>query len=167
MATEMFFEDYVLDEARTSTGRTITETDFVIHAGHTGDFYPHHMDAEWCKTQSFGARIAHGTLVFAVSIGMSAGEINPRAFTYGYDALRFVGPVYIGDTITVQVAVAAKRDDVKRLERGFVDERCVVTNQRGETVMVCNHIISVERRQPEQSPASAPVATPEKHERDQ
>jgi len=148
MVPDMFYEDYAVDAARISTGRTITETDLVVHAGHTGDFYPHHMDAEWCKTQPFGARMAHGTLVFAVSVGMSAAEINPRAFSYGYDTLRFVRPVYIGDTITVQVTVDAKRDDGKRPERGFVDERCVVTNQRGETVMACSHIISVERRQP-------------------
>jgi acyl dehydratase len=43
------FEDYRPGETRTTTGRTITEADIVIHAGHTGDFYPHHMDAEWVK----------------------------------------------------------------------------------------------------------------------
>jgi len=55
----MYFEDYEVGSSRTSTGRTITEADIVTHAGQTGDFYPHHMDAEWCKTQPFGARMAH------------------------------------------------------------------------------------------------------------
>ena len=45
-----FFEDYELESKRETLGRTITETDFVVHAGHTGDYFPHHMDAEWCKT---------------------------------------------------------------------------------------------------------------------
>ena len=54
-----FYEDYVLGHYRETLGRTITETDFVIHAGQTGDFFPHHMDAEWCKTQPFKQRIAH------------------------------------------------------------------------------------------------------------
>ncbi len=76
-----FFEDYILGDSRESLGRTITETDFVLHAGQTGDFFPHHMDAEWCKTQPFKQRIAHGTLIFSVAIGQTASQINPEAFS--------------------------------------------------------------------------------------
>ncbi|MGH8021563.1 MAG: MaoC/PaaZ C-terminal domain-containing protein [Opitutaceae bacterium] len=94
----IFFEDYAVGESRTSAGRTLTEADIVMHAGQTGDFYPHHMDAEWCKTQDFKQRIAHGTLVFSIAAGQTAGVINPAAFSYGYDRLRFVRPVFIGDT---------------------------------------------------------------------
>src|SRR5579884_3633636 len=79
-----YFEDYVVGERRQTSGRTITETDIVLHAGQTGDFYPHHMDAEWCKAQPFGQRIAHGTLIFSMAVGMTAGEMNPRAMSYGY-----------------------------------------------------------------------------------
>lgn len=62
---KIYFEDFVLNDSRETAGRTITETDIVIHAGQTGDFFPHHMDAEWCKTQPFKQRIAHGTLILA------------------------------------------------------------------------------------------------------
>lgn len=139
-----YFEEFEIGEPRTTIGRTITETDIVIHAGHTGDFYPHHMDAEWTKTQPFGQRIAHGTLVFSVAVGMTAGEINPVAFSYGYDRLRFIRPVFIGDTIRVTVTIEEKREDPKRPNQGFVHEKCTVTNQRGETVLVFVHILSVE-----------------------
>jgi acyl dehydratase len=54
----IFFEDYTLGDSRETFGRTITESDIVLHAGQTGDFFPHHMDKEWCKTQSFKERIA-------------------------------------------------------------------------------------------------------------
>ena len=96
--TPRFFEEYETGSVRETLGRTITETDIVVHAGQTGDFYPHHMDAEWCKTQPFGQRIAHGTLIFSIGVGMTAGEVNPEAFSYGYDRLRFIKPVFIGDT---------------------------------------------------------------------
>lgn len=145
MVEERFFEDYEIGAERTTGGRTITETDIVLHAGQTGDFYPHHMDAEWCKTQPFGQRIAHGTLIFSVAVGMTAGAINPRAFSYGYDRLRFVKPVLIGDTITVKVTIAEKREH-KRPELGLVVERLDVTNQRGETVLVCDHLLLAEKR---------------------
>ena len=146
MSGEMFFEDYVMDAARETTGRTITEADVVLHAGQTGDFYPHHMDAEWCKTQPFGQRMAHGTLVFSVGVGMTAGTINPRAMSYGYDRLRFVKPVFLNDTIRVVVTIKEKRDDPKRTAHGIVVEGLRVVNQRGETVLVAEHLLLVERR---------------------
>ena len=146
-----YLEEFQVGEARNTTGRTITEADIVIHAGHTGDFYPHHMDAEWTKTQPFGQRIAHGTLVFSVAVGMTAHEINPVAFTYGYDRLRFIKPVFIGDTITVSVAIDDKKDDPKRQTQGFVYEKCEVTNQRDETVLVFTHVLAVEKKSPNET----------------
>ena len=108
MLQEQFFEDYATEAVRQTSGRTITEADIVLHAGQTGDFFPHHMDAEWCRQQPFGQRMAHGTLVFSVAIGMTAAVINPRSMSYGYDRLRFIKPVFIGDTIHVVVRPSKK-----------------------------------------------------------
>ena len=140
------FEDYALGEKRTTSGRTITETDIVVHAGHTGDFFPHHMDAEFAKTLPFGGRIAHGTMVLAIGVGLTANLVNPVAFSYGYDRLRFVRPVLIGDTIRTRVTITGKEDDPKRPGHGRVIERCEVLNQRGEVVLATDHILVVERR---------------------
>jgi acyl dehydratase len=148
MQHEQHFEDYAVGSRRETTGRTITEADIVLHAGQTGDFYPHHMDEEWCRTQPYGKRIAHGTLIFSVAVGMTAGTINPRAMSYGYDRLRFIRPVFIGDTIRVTVTVKEKRDDPKRPGHGMVVETCEVFNQKQELVMVCEHLLLVERRLP-------------------
>jgi acyl dehydratase len=68
--------------------------------------------------------------------------------SYGYDRIRFVAPVFIGDTITVEAEIAGKRDHPKRSEHGLVDETVTATNQRGETVLVLTHVYLVERRQP-------------------
>jgi acyl dehydratase len=144
MIVTRYFDDYETGSVRETLGRTITETDFVIHAGQTGDFYPHHMDAEWCKTQPFGQRIAHGTLIFSVAVGMTAGEINPEAFSYGYDRLRFLKPVFIGDTLRVRVTIRDKRE-AKSARHGIVVELCEVFNQRNETVLACEHLLMVTR----------------------
>jgi acyl dehydratase len=146
MIVEQYFEDYEVGSSRRTMGRTITEADIVIHAGQTGDFFPHHMDAEWCKTQDFGQRIAHGTLIFSVAIGMTAGTINPRAMSYGYDRLRFISPVFIGDTISVVATIGEKRDHPRRANAGIVVEKIEVKNQRGEMVLVCEHLYLVERK---------------------
>jgi acyl dehydratase len=146
MERPRYFEDHVVGEMRVTHGRTITETDFVVHAGHTGDFFPHHMDAEVMKASPWGQRIAHGTMTFAIGIGLTAGEINPLAFTYGYERLRFPKPVFIGDTIHTKLTIAQLADDPKRLDHGRITERVEVINQRDEVVLACEHIYLARRR---------------------
>jgi acyl dehydratase len=138
-----YFEDYIVGAQRSTSGRTITETDIVIHAGHSGDFFPHHVDAEFARATAFGQRIAHGTMTFAIGIGLTAGQINPVAFTYGYDRLRFPKPVFIGDTIHTRVTIKSKEEDTKRAGFGRVVEACEVINQRDEVVLYCEHILIV------------------------
>lgn len=141
---EIPFESYQIGTIRETGGRTITETDIVLHAGQSGDFYPHHMDAEWCRTQPFGQRIAHGTLIFTIGVGLTAGEINPLAMTYGYEKLRFPKPVFIGDTIRTRISITEKRDH-KRPDYGIVVEKLEVINQRDDCVMACEHLLLVKR----------------------
>lgn len=144
---DTFFEDYVIGSYRVSTGRTVTEADIVLHAGQTGDFFPHHMDAEWCATQPFGRRVAHGTLIMSMAVGMTAGDINPRAMSYGYDRVRFVRPVHIGDTIKVRAEITGMSPHRKRPdELGMVEETVTVTNQAGEVVLALVHLYVVETR---------------------
>lgn len=146
MVVDQYFEDYVIGAGRRTFGRTITETDIVVHAGHTGDFFPHHVDSEWCREQPIGQRIAHGTLVFSIGIGLTATVINPRATSYGYDQMRFVRPVHIGDTITTITRIEDKREHPKRPHQGIVTEAVDVRNQLGETVLACKHLYLVDRR---------------------
>ena len=154
MLNIQYFEAYQPGASRTTLGRTLTETDFVVHAGHTGDFFPHHTDAEFMKTQAFGQRIAHGTMVFAIGVGLTATTINPVAFSYGYDKLRFIKPVFIGDTIHTKLTIANKAPDTKRPAYGRVWELTEVINQRGEVVLACEHIYLVERQPSEEEMGS-------------
>jgi monoamine oxidase len=144
----VYWEQYQPGTKRLTGRRTITEADITLHACHTGDFHPYHVDAEWSKSQSFGQRIAHGTLIFSVGVGLTAtgGGENPAAFSYGYDRIRFVKPVFIGDTIQTELTIVEKRDDPKRPDRGFVDEQGEIRNQHGETVLVFTHIHAVDKR---------------------
>ena len=93
-----------------------------------------------------GARVAHGTLVLSVGIGVTASTINPRSMSYGYDRVRFIRPVFIADTITVSAKITAKRDHPKHGTHGIVVETVEITNQRGEIVLACEHLYLVERK---------------------
>ena len=141
-----YLEEYIVGSSRASYARTVTEADVVLHAGQTGDFYPHHMDAEFARTQPFGQRIAHGTLILSMSVGMLAGAINEHAMSYGYDRVRFVRPVFMGDTIRARAQITAVRDHPKRPAVGIVEENLEVTNQRGETVLALIKLYIVDRQ---------------------
>jgi len=144
---KLYFEEYQVGTVQESMGRTITETDIVMHAGQTGDFYPHHMDAEWSKNSVFGQRVAYGTLILSVAALQLSREMNEVAFSYGYDKVRFISPVFIGDTITSKGEIIVKREYAKRTEDfGLVDEQVTVTNQRGETVIAFIHVYMVEKK---------------------
>ncbi|MHC3000028.1 dehydratase [Microbacterium sp. HJ5] len=146
---DRWYEDIEVGERRETVGRTITEADIVLHAGQTGDFFPHHMDAQWMATQPAGQRIAHGTLIVSVAVGMTAGDINPQAMSYGYDRIRFIRPVFIVDTIRVTAEITEKTAHVKRpKEYGYVHELVTVVTHRDETVMVLTHLYLVNRRAP-------------------
>ena len=146
MSVKVYFEDMIPGNSRVTTGRTITDADIVLHAGQSGDFYPHHMDEEWCKTQPFKRRIAHGTLIFSVGVGLTAGVINEVAMTYGYERLRFIRPVFINDTIKTKITIKDKKDH-KKPGYGIVTEALEVFNQHEELVMVCEHLLLVEKKE--------------------
>ena len=146
MFIKKYYEEFELNEVRQTKGRTITETDIVIHAGQSGDFFPHHMDEEWCKTQPFKKRMAHGTLIITVAVGLTADVINEVSMTYGYDKIRFVRPVFIDDAIYVVATIKDKKDH-KKPGFGIVTELVECFNQNDELVMVCEHLLLVNKKE--------------------
>ena len=110
------------------------------------DRLPDHVDAEFAKKGPFGQRVAQFSLTHSIGIALTAGQINPRAFTYGFDRLRFPNPVFIGDTITTIVTIKEKKDDPKRPKFGIVIEACDVQNQNKKCVSYSEHILLVERK---------------------
>jgi len=145
MFIKKYFEEFELNESRGTRERTVTEADIIIHAEQSGDFFPHHMDEEWCKTQPFKKRIAHGTLIFTLAIGLTADFVNEVSMTYGYERLRFIKPVFIGDTLNVSVTIKDKKE-YKKPQYGLVTELVETFNQHNEVVMACEHILLVNKR---------------------
>jgi len=125
--------------------KTVGESDVYLFAGITGDLSPVHVDHEFMKLNSpFGERIAHGVLVlgFTSTASTIAAERLMRAHVWksmaslGYDGIRFVAPVRIGDTITVRYRVTGRDGARQRTTSEFE-----VVNQRDETVLVGRHIM--------------------------
>ena len=110
--------------------KTITEADITLFAGYSGDFNPAHINAVEAEKGMFHGRIAHGMLS-AGFISAVLGMYLPGPGTiYMGQELRFVRPVYIGDTVTATVTVSERIPEKNRLKLDTV-----VTNQRGEPVI--------------------------------
>lgn len=90
---------------KASFSKTITETDLVTFAGLSGDFNPLHIDGEYAKQTQFGQRIAHGILTTSLLSGLLGMKLPGQGSVYLGQTLRFVKPVFIGDTITAQAEV--------------------------------------------------------------
>jgi acyl dehydratase len=142
-----YFEDFQVGEELTTAGRTITETDIVNFAGITGDWNEIHTNSEFASKTQFGRRIAHGALIFSISTGLSVrlGQTNDTVIAfYGLDRLRFVKPVFIGDTIRVRQRI---EDKTERDENsGIITTLNEVLNQRGEVVLSYTAKTLVKRR---------------------
>jgi len=140
------FDEYQLDETLVSRTRTITEADIVAFAGLSGDFHELHMSEEFAKRGPFGKRIAHGALIFSISTGLTIqmGASEHIIAFYGLDKLRFVKPVFIGDTLQVKKRVVelTPKDD----QRGVVAFETTVLNQQHEPVVVYLDRVLVKRR---------------------
>jgi len=125
-------------------GRTISEADIIFHGGQTGDQFSGHMDAEAAKATRYGQRIAHGTLTLSIAMGLkftTDGVSGANRISYGYDRVRYRGPVFIGDTIHVEVEVTKSEMEERHDNRRRIVESMNVLNQRGETVLSVDHIL--------------------------
>lgn len=126
--------------------KTVGETDVTLFAGLTGDFSDTHINEQYMRERSnLGGRIAHGALLVgymstASTISIAHVIHQPGLTDFpvsaGYDKLRFLKPVKLGDTITVHYTVAA----VDR-ERGRSVAKVEVKNEKGELVAVAEHIM--------------------------
>lgn len=130
------------DEVR--FGKTVGETDVYLFAGITGDFSVNHVNEERMRQSSFGQRIAHGALLVGYMSTTSTMMIEKcvrdgdrvTPVSLGYDRVRFVAPVFIGDTISVSYRIS-EVDEQRR--RSIADIN--VSKQTGETVAVARHIL--------------------------
>lgn len=143
----LFYEDLQTSGSVTSRGRTVTESDVVTFAGLTGDFFELHTNEEYARQTKFGRRVAHGALVFSLSIGLSTRmnlmEDTVLAFM-GVDRMRFIAPVFLGDTIHV-VKRVVERIDVSP-EAGAVTFETRVLNQNDAVVLVYLDKVLVRKR---------------------
>jgi acyl dehydratase len=129
---------------RVMFSKTVGESDVYLFAGITGDLSGNHVNEEYMRKSKFGRRIAHGALIIGFMSTTSTliidkcvnQGIDETPVSLGYDRIRFLGPVFIGDTVTVTYTIS-EIDAVKRQSKSSIE----VKNQNGELVAVGSHIL--------------------------
>lgn len=123
--------------------KTVSESDVYLFAGITGDLSPNHVDKSYMARSKYGRRMAHGALLVGfmstastMAIAHCRDDESETPVSVGMDRLRFIKPVFLGDTVTVRYEIAAldlnRRRSVSSIE---------VRNQDGALVAVASHIL--------------------------
>jgi 3-hydroxybutyryl-CoA dehydratase len=129
---------------RTFFAKTVGETDIYLFAGITGDFAANHVNEQAMRATSFGGRIAHGALLIGYMSTCSTMMAHKAAaagatgvpLSLGFDRIRFLKPVHLGDTVNLEYVIAEIDSGMRRAKAAIT-----VTNQHGVTVAVADHIL--------------------------
>ena len=133
---------YVKVGSRTTFSKTISESDVYLCAGITGDFSPNHINRQYMEKSSYGRLMAHGALLVGFMSTVSTMAIaetrqaDETPVSVGYDRVRFLQPVFLGDTVTVTYKIIEIEHSRKR---SYADIE--VINQNHELVGVAKHIL--------------------------
>jgi oxepin-CoA hydrolase / 3-oxo-5,6-dehydrosuberyl-CoA semialdehyde dehydrogenase len=146
-----YFEELEIGESLLTHRRTVTEADIVQFAGLSGDFFYAHVDDIAAKESPiFGNRVAHGYFIVSAAAGLFVDPApGPVLANYGLENLRFIKPVYIGDTIRARLTVKQKtsKSPVEgQPPQGVVEWDVEVTNQDEEAVALYSILTLVRRR---------------------
>ncbi|WP_299471932.1 MaoC family dehydratase [uncultured Roseibium sp.] len=141
------YEDFEIGEKRRSIRRTISEGEAMLFNSLVLDNHPYVADDIFTSEEGiFGKRLVAGAMVFSYGLGLMANN-NINTFSYGYDKLRFIKPVFIGDTIYTVRTNLEKRP--KYEEMGLVKVSYQVYKNKGELALYAEHLQTVKYRHPE------------------
>ena len=115
--------------------KTVTEADVFAFASASGDFNPLHIDEEYARKSVFGHRVAHGILTAAIISAVLGSEIPGLGTVFVELHIKFLKPVYFGDTVTAHATVT----EIINPKRVRLMVAC--TNQHGEDVALGNTVV--------------------------
>lgn len=145
-AEDWMYEEFEVGQQIRSIRRTIAEGESMQFNALVLDMHPYVADEVFARDEGiFGKRLVAGAMVFSVGLGLVATNCV-HAFSYGYDKLRFIKPVFIGDTL---YTIRTNLDKRPRYEdMGLVRASYEVFKNEGEQVLYCEHLQTVRYRDP-------------------
>jgi len=150
--TTRYLDDLALGEVFTTNGLTLTEAEIIDFAWRY-DPQPFHLDDEAAAQTYFGRLSASGWHTGSMAMRMMVDnmKVNQQAGlgSPGIDELRWLKPVYPGDTLRIESEVLSKRRSKSRPEMGMFQGRTTVFNQHDVAVMTMVSTGLIRVRNPE------------------
>jgi acyl dehydratase len=147
-AEDWYYEDIQVGRRIRSIRRTISEGESMQFNALVLDMHPYVADEIFARESGmFGKRLVAGAFVFSAGLGLVATNCV-NAFSYGYDKLRFIKPVFINDTIYTIKTDLDKQPKYEQM--GLYRASYEIFKNEGELVLYCEHIQTVKYRNPEQ-----------------
>lgn len=131
------FEDFEVGQTFESVGRTVTESDFVTHSMFTGDWTELHTNRHFAEEGHFDGRVAHGPMTFSLATGFvyRCGIVERTVYAFlGMNYMDIPNPVYMDDTISLDMEVTETRELSSKDDAGLVTIDTTMTNQEDVVV---------------------------------
>ena len=143
-----WFDDFVVGEViHHPVSKTIFESDNNLFSLLTMNHHPVHLNCDYAEREQHGKILVVGTLVFSLAVGITVPEISGKAIAnLGYEEIKHLKPVFLGDTISVRSAILSKKESRSKLDRGTVHVESIAFNQHGEDVLSFRRTVLVKRR---------------------
>lgn len=128
---------------RVSISKTITEADGALYIAATGDFGPVHIDDGYASKTRFGQRLAPGIMVAGLCTSVLTSELVGTLGVSIEDQFWFTGPVFYGDTITIEVWIADRVPESRT-----VSWEASAKNEQGSEVLKAKATLKFPRTKP-------------------
>src|ERR1041384_3097735 len=169
VSTGRFFEDFGIGQRLVhAVPRTLHGGDIALYMALTGERPPLSSSTELARSLGYLRELIPDLLVFHIVFGKSVPDISHNATAnLGYAAVRFIRPVYPGDTLVAESELMGLRD-VSSGEGGVVYVRTRGTNQKGQDVVSFVRWVMVPKRDKaaakdmNTTPQVAAVVTPDR-----
>ena len=131
------FEDFVVGETiNHALSKTIFESDNNFFSLLTMNHHPVHTNKDYAENNQHAKILVVGTLVFSLAVGITVPDISGKAIAnLGYEEVKHLAPVFIGDTIYVKTTVLDKWESKTKKDRGIIYVNSIAYNQNEEYVL--------------------------------
>lgn len=132
-----YFEDFEVGETiQHALSKTIFESDNNFFSLLTMNHHPVHTNVDYAERNQHGKPLVVGTLVFSLAVGITVPDISGKAIAnLGYENVKHLAPVFIGDTVYVRTIVLDKKESKSKPDRGTVYVESIAYNQNNIDIM--------------------------------
>ncbi len=144
----LYYDDFIVgDEIKHSLSKTIFESDNNLFSLLTMNHHPVHTNVDYARKNQHGKILVVGTLVFSLAVGITVPDISGKAIAnLGYEDVKHLSPVFVGDTIYVRTKVLEKRESNTKKDRGIVYVESIAYNDKGDEVLSFRRKVLIKKK---------------------